>query len=186
MSLILASNSPRRQELLARLTPDFVAVSSRIDENGSGTPVERAVTTARAKARAVGRTERGVIIGADTIVVVGGDVLEKPTTRDQAKKMLRRLSGRPHSVFTGLCVWDTETGTERTHCEETRVTFRALDDEEIEAYLDTDEYRDKAGAYAIQGVAAKFVSGIDGDYTNVVGLPLCRLTLLLRDVGVRL
>jgi septum formation protein len=186
MTLILASNSPRRQQLLARLTPDFVVVSSRIDENGVGTPVERAIGTARAKACAVGRTERGVIIGADTIVVVGGDVLGKPATRDQAKEMLRRLSGRPHSVFTGLCVWDTETGAERTHCEETRVTFRALDEEEIEAYLDTDEYRDKAGAYAIQGVAAKFVSGIDGDYTNVMGLPLCRLTLLLRDVGVRL
>ena len=178
MRLILASNSPRRQELLARLVSDFVVVPSRIDERGSGSPVERAVATAKAKARAVGRAERGVIIGAD--------VLEKPATRDQAKKMLRRLSGRPHSVFTGLCVWNTETGVERTHCEETRVTFRALDDGEIEAYLDAAEYHDKAGAYAIQGVAAKFISRIDGDYTNVMGFPLCRLTLLLREVGVRL
>lgn len=186
MRLILASNSPRRQELLARLASDFVVVPSRIDESGSGTPVERAVATAKAKARAVGRAERGVIIGADTIVVVGGDVLEKPATRDQAKEMLRRLSGRPHSVFTGLCVWNTETGAERTHCEETRVTFRDLDDDEIEAYLDAAEYHDKAGAYAIQGVAAKFISRIDGDYTNVMGFPLCRLTLLLREVGVRL
>ena len=186
MSLILASSSPRRQELLARLTPDFIVVPSRIDESVSGTPAERVVATARAKARAVGRSERGVIIGADTIVVVGGDVLEKPSTRDRAEEMLRRLSGRHHFVLTGLCVWNTETGEERTHCEETRVTFRSLDDEEIGAYLNADEYRDKAGAYAIQGVAAKFISGIDGDYTNVMGLPLCRLTLLLREVGVRL
>jgi septum formation protein len=186
MGLILASNSPRRQELLARLTSDFVVVPSRIDESESGTPAERAVATARAKARAVGRSERGVIIGADTIVVVGREVLAKPATRDQAKEMLRLLSGRPHSVFTGLCVWDTESGTERTVCEETLVTFRRLDEEEIEAYLDTGEYHDKAGAYAIQGVAAKFVSGIQGDYANVMGLPLCRLALLLREVGVRL
>jgi len=186
MNLILASNSPRRRELLTRLTSDFVVIPSHIDETGTGSPEKLAVETARTKARAVGRTERGVVIGADTIVVVDGDVVGKPATRNLAKKMLQRLSGRPHSVLTGLCVWNTETGAERTHCEETRVTFRALDDEEIEAYLDTDEYHDKAGAYAIQGVAAKFISGIDGDYTNVMGFPLCRLTLLLREVGVRL
>ncbi len=186
MNLILASNSPRRRDLLARLTSNFVVRPSRIDEGGTGAPEERAVKAAEAKARAAGRTERGVIIGADTIVVVDGEVLGKPETRDRAEWMLRRLSGRCHSVLTGLCVLNTETGAERTHCEETRVTFRPLDDEEIEAYLDTGEYRDKAGAYAIQGAAAKFISGIDGDYANVIGLPLCRLALLLREVGVRL
>ena len=99
MSLILASNSPRRRELLARLTSDFVVVPSRIDETGVGAPADRVVEAARAKARAVGRTERGVIIGADTIVVVDGEILGKPETRDQAKEMLRRLSGRPHAVL---------------------------------------------------------------------------------------
>ncbi len=186
MSLILASNSPRRRELLARLTSDFSVVPSHVDETERGAPADRAVETARAKARAVGKTERGVIIGADTIVVIDGEILGKPQTRDQAGAMLRRLSGRPHSVLTGLCVWDTDSDAERTHCEETRVSFRRLDAEEIEAYLDTEEYRDKAGAYAIQGTAAKFIAGIAGDYTNVIGLPLCRLTLLLREVGVRL
>jgi septum formation protein len=185
MNLILASSSPRRRELLARLTSDFVVVPSRVDEIETGAPAKRAVEAARAKARAVGRTERGVVIGADTIVVVGDEILGKPETRDQAKQMLRRMSGRVHSVLTGLCVWNTETKEERTHCEETQVTFRSLDAEEIEAYLDTGEYRDKAGAYAIQGAAAKFISRIQGDYTNVIGLPLCRLTLLLREVGVR-
>lgn len=186
MRLILASGSPRRRELLARLTPDFVVVPSRIDESESGAPAERVVATARKKTRAVGQIERGVIVGADTIVVVDGDVLGKPATRDRAKEMLRSLSGRSHSVLSGLCVWDTRTDTERTDCEETLVTFRPLTEWEIDAYLDADEYCDKAGAYAIQGVAAKFISGIQGDYTNVMGLPLCRLTLLLREVGVRL
>jgi len=186
MSLILASNSPRRRELLARLTADFSVVPSHVEERGRGAPPERVVEVARAKARAVGKTERGVIIGADTIVVIDGDILGKPKTRDDAEVMLRRLSERTHSVLTGLCVRNTEADAERTHCEETEVTFRPLDAEEIEAYLDTDEYRDKAGAYAIQGAAAKFIAGIDGDYTNVMGLPLCRLTLLLREVGVRL
>ncbi len=186
MDLILASNSPRRRDLLARLTFDFSVVPSHVDEKGRGAPPERAVEAAKAKARAVGRTERGVIIGADTIVVIGGEILGKPETRAEAAAMLRRLSGRTHSVLTGLCVWNTETDTERTYCEETRVSFRPLDAEEIEAYLDAEEYRDKAGAYAIQGIAAKFVAGIEGDYTNVMGLPLCRLTLLLREVGVRL
>jgi septum formation protein len=186
MDLILASNSPRRRELLARLTPDFVVVPSRVDEMETGAPATRAVEAARAKARTVGRAERGVIIGADTIVVVDDEILGKPETRHQAEAMLRRLSGRTHSVLTGLCVWNTETEEEHTHCEETQVTFRSLDAEEIEAYLDTGEYRDKAGAYAIQGMAAKFISGIHGDYTNVMGFPLCRLALLLREVGVRL
>jgi septum formation protein len=186
MRLILASNSPRRKELLARLTPDFSVVPGGVDERSSGTPTARVVAVARAKARAVGRAERGVILGADTIVVIDGEILGKPEMRDQAEAMLRRLSGRTHSVLTGLCVWNTETDAERTHCEETRVSFRPLDAEEIKAYLDTDEYRDKAGAYAIQGAAAKFIERIEGDYTNVVGLPLCRLTLLLREVGVRL
>ena len=186
MCLILASNSPRRRELLGRLTSDFVVVPSHIDESGSGAPPDQVVRTARAKAHAVGRTERGVIIGADTIVAIDGEAIGKPKTRDQAGVMLRRLSGRTHVVFTGLCVWDSATGVNRTGCEETRVTFRSLDDEEIEAYLSTDEYRDKAGAYAIQGRAAKFISHIDGDYTNVMGLPLCHLVLLLREVGVRL
>jgi len=186
MDLILASNSPRRKDLLARLTSDFAVVPSRVDECETGPPEERVIRTAWAKARTVGRTARGVVIGADTMVVIDGETLGKPRTRAVAEAMLRRLSEREHSVLTGLCVLNTITGQERTHCEETRVTFRSIDEEEIAAYLEAGEYRDKAGAYAIQGAAAKFVSGIVGDYTNVIGLPLCRLTLLLRDVGVRL
>ena len=184
MNLILASNSPRRRELLARLTPDFVVLPSGVDEAAAGSPGEQAVEAAKAKARAVGRIEHGMIIGADTVVVVDSEMLGKPGTRDEARMMLQRLSGHVHSVLTGLCVRNTETGEERTFCEETQVTFRTLGSKEIEAYLDTEEYHDKAGAYAIQGVAAKFIPQIHGDYANVMGLPLCRLTLLLRDLGV--
>ncbi len=186
MRLILASNSPRRRELLSRLTSDFSVVPSRVDEVAVGTPEEQAVEIARAKAHDVGRREHGVIIGADTIIVIDGDILGKPASRAHAREILERLSGRDHSVLTGLCLWDTESNTEKLACEETRVTFRAIDNEEIDAYLDTDEYLDKAGAYGIQGAAAKLISGIEGEYTNVMGLPLCRLTLLLREMGVRL
>jgi len=186
MELILASNSPRRRELLARLTSDFTVVPSRIDEHATGSPEAQAVEIARAKARAVEGSRPAVIVGADTMVVIGGSILGKAKNRDDAKAMLRQLSGHEHSVFTGLFVWNTETDETREHCEETRVVFRPLDDPEIEAYLDTDEYRDKAGAYAIQGAAAIFISGIHGDYTNVMGLPLCRTALLLREVGLRL
>lgn len=186
MTLILASESPRRRALLSRLTADFVVEPSRIAERADGSPAERAVDVARAKAHAVGRGRRAVVIGADTIVVIDGEILGKPVSREEARVMLGRLSGRAHRVLTGLCVLDVESGAERVHCEETRVLFRRLDEDEIEAYLDTGEYRDKAGGYAIQGGAAQFVSGIEGDYTNVIGLPLCRLSVLLREMGVRL
>ena len=112
MELILASNSPRRRELLARLTSDFSVIRSHVDESAQGAPPQRVIEVARAKARAVGGSGRGVIIGADTVVVLDGELLGKPGTRDRAEAMLRRLSGREHSVLTGLCVWDTETDAE--------------------------------------------------------------------------
>jgi len=184
--LILASASPRRRELLGRLTDDFVVIPSDVEEGRSADPAVRAVEAARAKASAVGAVERGVILGADTVVAVDGRVLGKPGSREEARGMIAQLAGRRHSVYTGLCVRRTDSGEEWTACEETRVTFRRLEADEIEAYLDTGEYSDKAGGYALQGRAAKFVAGIEGDYTNVIGLPLCRVTLLLREVGVRL
>ena len=131
MELILASNSPRRRELLARLTSDFTVVPSRIDEHATGSPEAQAVEIARAKARAVEGSRPAVIVGADTMVVIGGSILGKAKNRDDAKAMLRQLSGHEHSVFTGLFVWNTETDETREHCEETRVVFRPLDDPEI-------------------------------------------------------
>jgi len=148
--------------------------------------MERVLTAARAKCEAVSRRRSGVVIAADTIVVIDGGVLGKPESREHAASMIRQLSGRTHDVITGLHVMSTETGAQRAACERTTVHFRRLTVEEIEWYLDTEEYRDKAGAYAIQGRAALFVDWLHGDYYNVMGLPLCRLGLLLREIGVRL
>jgi len=183
MRLILASESPRRKQYLALLTSDFDVVRSDAPETNEGTPEERVEANARAKATAVAVVRDGVILGADTVVEVDGDVLGKPTSAEGARRMLHRLSGRAHRVLTGLCVVNTQTGAERSAVEETVVRFRKLTDAEIEDYLETGEAWDKAGAYGIQGHAAPFVEGILGDYYNVVGLPLCRLSLLLREVG---
>ena len=182
--IILASGSPRRVELLARITPDFLVVQSAIEEKASGSPEEQVIHLARAKARDVARKHKGIVIGADTVVALDGEVLGKPRSRDEARSMLGRLSGREHVVLTGLCVLSTGERKEAEACERTAVRFRALDDGEIEAYLDSGEYADKAGAYAIQGRGALLVEGITGDFWNVMGLPLTRLYLLLRGLGV--
>ena len=186
MPLILASSSPRRAELLARITSEFIILPSRIRETASGPPQEQVMTLARNKARAVGERQQGIIIGADTIVEIEGEILGKPHSRDQARRMIQRLSGQEHRVLTGLFLLSTERDECRQACEITTVFFRHLSKSEIETYLACGEYEDKAGAYAIQGRAALFVERICGDFYNVVGLPLCRLVLLLRDLGLDL
>lgn len=160
-------------------------VPSVAEEPTCGDPRERVLKGARAKAHEVSARHQGVIIAADTLVIVDGAVLGKPKSRDDAKRMLETLSGREHSVLTGLCVISTKSGEERSAVEETLVWFRELGTDEIEGYLASGEPEDKAGAYAIQGRAALFVERICGDFYNVVGLPLCRLGFLLREVGVR-
>lgn len=185
MSLILASTSPRRRELLSRITSDFVVVPSFGEEPTTGDPRERVLKGACAKAQDAAIRHEGVIIAADTLVVVDEAALGKPESRDDARRMLETLSGREHSVLTGLCVLCTQSSEERSAVEETLVRFRTLESAEIEAYLASGEPDGKAGAYAIQGRAALFVERICGDYFNVMGLPLCRLGLLLREVGVR-
>jgi len=186
MSIILASKSPRRQTLLARLTNDFVVIPSDAEEINSGPPRERVLASARVKARAVGCTHSGIILGADTVVVLEDHVMGKPRSRQEAGTMLRALSGRSHFVLTGLHLWNTIQDIEREFCAETEVRFRTISDREIAWYLDSGEYSDKAGAYAIQGRAAVFIEGIIGEYTNVMGLPLCELSRLLREIGVTL
>jgi septum formation protein len=184
--LVLASASPRRIELLSKFTTSFIAVPSRIDEVANGSPEEQVIAIARDKVREVARQQEGIIIGADTIVELDGEILGKPHTRDVARKMLMRLSGREHRVLTGLFLLSTATGDYCQACEMTLVRFRPLSEREIEAYLNSDEYADKAGAYAIQGRASVFVDRICGDFFNVMGLPLCRLVLLLRELGLDL
>jgi septum formation protein len=185
VKLILASASPRRRELLARLTDAFVVEPPRVAEAQTGDPRSRAMATASAKARDVAGRSDGVVVAADTVVAIGEETLGKPASAAEAAEMLRRLSGREHRVITALCVLDTASGREVSAVEETFVKFRALDEEEIEEYVRSGEPLDKAGAYGIQGRAALFVEGIRGDFYNVVGLPLQRLGLLLREVGVR-
>ncbi len=181
--IILASTSSRRIELLSRITTDFLAVPSKVEEKASGAPRERVLTLARKKARDVAKRQKGIIVAADTLVVLDGDVLGKPSSRDHAKTMLERLSDREHTVLTGLYVLSTESGEHQEAVEETTVRFRALSAAEIVSYLETDEYADKAGAYAIQGRAGVFVERINGDFFNVMGLPLCRLYLFLKEMG---
>jgi septum formation protein len=178
--LILASASPRRRELLAGLGIAFTVDPPGMDERPwpGEPPTSYALRNAADKARAVLARRAGDgparILAADTIVVIGDEILEKPADADHAAAMLRRLSGRWHEVITGLCLLET-AGTawqERAEAVRTGVRFRDLTDAEIAAYVAGGEPMDKAGAYAIQGGAASFVAEIRGSYTNVVGLPV--------------
>ena len=183
--LILASQSPRRRELLARLGIPFTAVSADIDETmDPGVPPEREVARlSREKAQAVAAAPGDIVIAADTIVVCDGKVLGKPHTAEKAAEMLRLLSGRDHQVITGFTILkdgEASTGTETSH-----IFFRELLDGEIRAYVESGEPLDKAGAYGIQGLAALFIERLEGDYYNVMGLPLCALTCRLRRLGVQ-
>lgn len=188
MAIILASKSPRRRELLARMGVEFTVKTSKIDEKMDpfANPADEVARVSLAKAQAVRGTchPDDIIIGADTIVVCDGLTMGKPRSESEAFSMLRRLSGRDHQVLTGLTV----LGGDRTEnlTVATTLRFRALSDAEIRNYIATGEPMDKAGAYGIQGLAAMFVVGLDGDYYNVMGLPVCTLTILLRRFGVKL
>jgi len=184
--IILASASPRRKQLLSLIVPSFDVEVSHVDEHWQDeaqTPDDIVQVLSRRKAREVARRNPdAVVIGSDTIVVLNGEILEKPTSDDDATSMLGRLSGNTHTVFTGLCVSHFETGREVVDYTSTRVTFAAMRPEEIAAYVKTGSPRDKAGAYGIQDdLGAAFIPHIEGDYYTVVGLPVHRLYTLLRD-----
>jgi septum formation protein len=182
--LVLASQSPRRRQLLERLGVAFSVHPSDTDETvPPGTPpVETVERLARDKAEAVAPAfPTALTLGADTVVVLDGDVLGKPTDDEHAAEMLARLSGRSHTVFTGIALVDPARRRNVTAHEATEVTFAPLSREEIESYVRTGSPRDKAGGYGIQDDAgALFVAGVRGDYYNVVGLPLHRLYQTLR------
>jgi septum formation protein len=187
MKLILASGSVRRAEVLQSAGFVFETVSTNIDETlrEAEPPDVYVLRLADAKARAAAARITGgaLVIGADTTVVIDGLVLGKPETADEAKQMLARLSGRTHEVLTGLAVIRIPGGDARIQEERTRVTFASMTQKEIEDYVASGEPFDKAGAYAIQGMAGRFVTRFDGCYFNVVGLPLARLYRILRDFG---
>lgn len=189
--IILASASPRRVALLTQIGLPFRVQPSTVDEEGTnapgnGAPPEAQTSRlARAKAEEVaGREGRGLVIGADTVVVCAGTILGKPRDAEEARAFLLRLAGRTHHVVTGVAVVQAETGRAEVASAVTAVRMRAFDPAEAAAYVTTGEPLDKAGAYAIQGRGALLVEGIEGDYSNVVGLPLPTLALLLRRFGV--
>lgn len=185
--LILASASPRRQELLRNAGIAFTVQSADIDE----TPIPGesaqhcAERLAEEKALAVFESRpQNFVLGADTIVIVDGTILGKPSDEDDAVRMLRLLTGRTHSVITGVCLMGPVASEPRSASETTLVTMCEISDKEIHAYVATGEPMDKAGAYAIQGIASRWIPRIEGDYSNVVGLPVTRVYAMLRERGV--
>ena len=174
--VILASASPRRRELLSRIFDGFDIIPSQIDETVEErwAPAEVAKATAVKKGAAVARLyPDALVISSDTIVYIDGEILGKPEDESDAKRMLKRLSGNEHTVYTGVYI--SCPSFVRSFVEETRVRFRALADDEIDTYVAGGEPMDKAGSYGIQGDAADFVESFDGDRDNVMGLPVARL-----------
>ena len=184
MNLILASQSPRRRELLGLTGLDFTVRVADIDEtmDPGKAPFDEVARVSRLKALAVQREPEDVVIAADTIVVCGGTVLGKPRDEEDAFRILSLLSGRSHEVMTGMTVLRGDELV--THTEVTRIHFRQLHPDELRAYIATGEPMDKAGAYGIQGGAALFADQMEGDYYNVMGLPVCRLAMILRSFGL--
>lgn len=183
MGIILASASPRRRELLQMLDlGDFNVMPADVDEKlPELTPDETVIHIALQKARKVADacSAEDLIIAADTLVYLDGAALGKPETADDAKAMLRRLSGATHAVYTGVAL--LKNNRELAFAEKTDVFFRDISEEEIETYINTGEPMDKAGAYGAQGKGAMFIRRIEGDFFNVVGLPVCRLVTALRS-----
>jgi septum formation protein len=187
MKLILASSSPRRAEILHDAGISFTVLSSAVDETpyANEAPVQLVQRLADAKAdlvaaRAVGAS---IIIAADTVVVIDKQILGKPRSTDEARRMLEMLSGRTHSVITGVSVLRLPEMERRQFVETTLVHFARLTSEDLSRYLATGEPFDKAGAYAIQGHAGRYIPRIEGCYFNVVGLPIARVVSALRELG---
>ena len=183
MQLILASQSPRRRELLGLFRRPFAVQVADIDETMDNTlpPYDEVARVSRAKAEAIAREKDDIVVAADTIVVCAGQTLGKPRTEAEAAEMLRLLSGRDHQVMTGMTVLRGDRAV--TCTEVTDIHFRELSDKEIECYIATGEPMDKAGSYGIQGGAALFAERMVGDYYNVMGLPVCRLYEILSEIA---
>jgi septum formation protein len=195
-TLILASSSPRRQELLRNAGIRFSVYPANIPEilRAGESPRDYAERLAREKAQTVFRRQPGnFVLGADTIVVADSEILGKPRDEADAARMLRALSGRTHQVITGVCLVGLRTGNQKletsfedTRSETTEVSMTTLADNDIQTYITTKEPMDKAGAYAIQGIASRWIPRIEGDYFNVVGLPMALVYRMLQEHRARL
>lgn len=183
LPLILASGSRRRRELLDLMGLTYTVETPDVDESFSGRPSETVMEISRRKAAAVAaRHSASIIIAADTLVFADG-ALGKPHTPERAKEMLRSLAGNWHHVYTGITVINTRSGRILRNVDKTRVHLVPMTEQEIDAYVATGEPLDKAGAYGIQGMGGMFVDRIDGSYSNVVGLPMSMLRIMLAQVG---
>jgi septum formation protein len=197
MKLVLASGSDRRKELLSWLEIPFEVMESGVDETilPDEETSEAVARLALVKARTVAKQleaqrifaddeETGLVIGADTLVSLADQPIGKPVNRQDAGKIIKALSGKTHEVWTGVCLWDADTGEHRVEVEKTLVKFNHLSDAQIEKYLETKEWEGKAGAYMIQGEMVKHVANVEGSFTNVIGLPLETLQDMLESMGV--
>jgi len=187
MSIILASGSPRRYELLKMVgIEDFKVIADTSEEiiTPGLPPEEQVITLSMQKARNVADkcNQSDTIIAADTLVYLDEEPLEKPDSPSDAEEMLRKLSNRKHTVYTGVTI--IKDGMYISKAEKTDVYFREITEDEIKSYVATGEPMDKAGSYAAQGGAAVFIKRIEGDFFNVMGLPLCRLSTMLKELGV--
>lgn len=181
--LILASKSPRRRKLLKLLGHPFTCTVSGVEETSvpGEAPSGHVTRLSREKAADIGKSlTGGIVIGSDTIVVLDGDIMEKPSSRDEAVGMIMRLQGHTHTVFTGFALYNAATGEMMSDYETTRVTMRPIERALAERYVATGEPMDKAGAYGIQGYGAALITGIEGCYFTVMGLPLAKLAAALR------
>ncbi|OQY19662.1 MAG: septum formation inhibitor Maf [Desulfobacteraceae bacterium 4572_35.1] len=186
--IILASASPRRQELLASIGISFQVIPSHIEENHRAGESPSAFVLRLSEEKAAEVAQRANItgrwvIGSDTIVLCDDDIIGKPTSTQDSARMLRRLSGRSHQVLSGYAIIDRDNNTCLKRCVTTEVTFRTLTQDEIEGYIATGEPADKAGSYAIQGIGSYIVTSINGSYTNVVGLPMAHIVSDLKNLG---
>ena len=186
--IILASASPRRRALLEALGISFETLASGVPESFEGKPCDMVITNARAKRDDIADKcpSPSLVIAADTLVFLSDTPLGKPRTLEEASEMLHRLSGKTHSVITGLSLVDTATGTASEGMEETRVTFRKLTTEEIDRFIHAVKPLDRAGAYTVDGPGSLLVARYEGCYQNVLGLPIVRLDQLLRHLGTSL
>jgi len=185
--IILASTSPRRKALLARLINNFEIMPSDYKEDMTLNlpPSELAKTLSHGKATGTAKKANGIIIGSDTFIALENEILGKPHTPEKAKEMLKKLSGKTHEIYTGITIINTETKQEIQNCEITKITFKKLNEKEIQDYIATGEPLDKAGAYALQGLAKKFITKIEGSRTSAIGLPLEKLKQELNKMGVK-
>lgn len=185
MSFILASASPRRKEILEKAGIKVTVMASNADESTVtvNDPAKRVMELALLKGLDTARfvSKKDYVIAADTVVVSDGDIMGKPSGKKSALSMLMKLSGKWHEVYTGYCVIEAKSGRAAAKYEKTRVKFREISEDEARRYIDTSEPMDKAGAYGIQGRGRLLVERIDGDFYNVVGLPVCALAVMMRD-----